>query len=117
MVKVNFKKISSALYGFGSVDLGGAGIFGKLTTINAIANFALILIFRIGIVTALFFTIMAGVKFAISKGDPGKFNEAKDTIINVLIGLVLLIGVISIINLALRIIGINTSIIEILKQN
>ncbi len=114
--KSNYKK---SLYGFGSAitDLGGKGVLGNLNSLEAIANFALTLTFRIGLVLTVIFTIFAGIKFITSKGDPGKFNEARDALVNVIIGFVLLVSFIAIVNLALRMIGVNTSIIEILKGN
>lgn len=50
------------------------------------------LLIRIGGILAVVFVIYGGVQYIVSQGDPGKTNQARQTIINALVGLAIAIG-------------------------
>ncbi len=56
-----------------------------------VAAFVEILL-RVAGLAAIIFVIYGGVQYISSRGDPGKTNEARQTIINALIGLVIAIS-------------------------
>jgi ABC-type Fe3+ transport system permease subunit len=64
-----------------------------------VAAFVEILL-RIGALLAIIFVIYGGIQYITSQGEPNKTNQARQTVINALIGLVISIGATTIITFA-----------------
>jgi ABC-type Fe3+ transport system permease subunit len=74
---------------------GGGSCAPQVTHISDIwlivAAFVEILL-RIGAILAIVFVIYGGVQYITSQGEPSKTNQARQTVINALIGLVIAVG-------------------------
>lgn len=92
--------------GFGNVNLGGGiGQLLNVSDLSSLFGLLITLFFNIGLAVGLIFVIVSGIKFAVSAGDPQKFEEARGTLINAIIGFIILISFIVIVNLVLNILG------------
>lgn len=76
--------------------LPGAGACSpKIANINdvwLIAAAILEIVIRLAALLAIFYVVYGGVQYIQSQGDPGKTTQARQTIINALIGVVIAIG-------------------------
>ncbi len=64
----------------------------KLASLNDVWLIVLALtdlLFRIAIIVAIAFVIIGGIKFVTSQGNPDKTSQAKNTVVDALIGLVI----------------------------
>jgi hypothetical protein len=81
---------------------------GKLTNITTYKDLFILglnLVFYVGIVTAMLFVIIAGIKIITSSGDQQKLEEGKNTLINALIGVVIVVGYRVILGVVLKLLG------------
>lgn len=81
--------------------------------LGSIVGQAVLLIFVVATLIALFFLIWGGVKWIMSGGDKGKVESARSTIIAALIGLVVTFLSFFILSLILGIFGLNLGNLEI----
>ncbi|PIR43024.1 hypothetical protein COV24_04845 [candidate division WWE3 bacterium CG10_big_fil_rev_8_21_14_0_10_32_10] len=89
---------------FKDLDLG----IGKLLGINNISDLFNLLIntfFVFGVSLALLFVIISGIKWITSNGDPTKAQEARQTLTNSIIGLIIVVSFMTIVNVVLSLIG------------
>ena len=68
------------------------------TDISAILLAVVEILLRLGAIVAVGYVIWGGIQYILSQGTPDKTKDAKDTIVNALIGLVLTIMATGIVN-------------------
>ncbi|SRR6266496_3297678 len=90
-----------ACQGSGGVWTGTTCTHGTRTVAGTIKNVANILIFITSAIAVLMI-IIGGVRYAISGGDQGAINGAKNTILYAVIGLILTIAAYAIVSFVLR---------------
>lgn len=56
------------------------------------------ILLRLGAIVAVFFVVWGGIQYVLSQGSPDKTKDAKDTIVNALIGVVLVMFATVIVN-------------------
>lgn len=78
------------------------------TTPNNVIRFIINGLIVLGIIAALIFLILGGVKWVISGGDKAAVESARNTIIAAVIGLVVVILAWVVLNLVLQIIGVGS---------
>lgn len=74
---------------------GGGSCAPKLEHLNdvwLIVAAVVEILLRLGGILAIVYVIYGGVQYIVSQGDPGKVTQAKSTVVNALIGLVISIG-------------------------
>lgn len=91
---------------FGELSLGGLGELLNITNLGELFGLLFVLFFRLGIALALLFVIISGIKFVTSSGDAQKFEEAKNSLVNTIIGALIIICFLVIINMVLNLLGI-----------
>ena len=90
----------------------GAGNVAIFESLDALVKFVINLVFGIGLSLALLFVIIGGIKYIMSKGDESKATEARNTITNAIIGAVVIIAFKVILDLVLKIVGVEGGGIE-----
>lgn len=79
-------------------DLLGVGGSGTATFVTDRVQFAIYMVLGLIILVAVFYSIMAGIKYIRSEGDPGKIEEAQKSIKAILMGIAaIFVGILGII--------------------
>lgn len=90
---------------FSNSSLGGIAEIGNINNLSDLFNLIINLLFGLGLAIGLIFVIIGGIKFVTSSGDSQKFEEAKNTVIYSIIGILVIVGFQTTINLVLYIFG------------
>ncbi len=83
------------------INTAGSGT-GAKTDVNNIVATALNVVFGVIGIVAVVMIILGGISYATSKGDPGKIQKGKNTILYGIIGLVVALMAFAIVNFVLK---------------
>lgn len=93
-----------------------AGSIGNIC-ITKVPQFLIQLLFVIGIIIAIVFLIFGGIRWVISGGDKTAVENARNTIVAAIIGLIIIVGAFFIIGLIFQILGQPNPITSLVLTN
>lgn len=108
---------ATAAFGAGEIPITPpAGSIGNIC-ITKVPQFLIQLLFVLGIIIAIVFLIFGGIRWVISGGDKTAVENARNTIVAAIIGLIIIVGAFFIIGLIFQILGQPNPITNLVLTN